>query len=629
MTTTDTLSQSRGVDDHVLGAFQAFLEGLKVNNPGQLVLIQPHFVPEELFDVTTARRGGYTTYPPVGLLYLAAVAKEVNPQIDIRVIDLNHELPRHAQSDQFSYSIWREILFNELQSCDAPHIGVSYMFGTTKPNFVEVCKFIREHFPGVPLLSGGVQATYDYEELLDNDLCDLVVRNEGEVQFKAFLESSIARRAVAIPWGSAFKHEGRVYELGEPPRDVPVEGDIRQFYSLIDVNSYHKYGSLGALSRYTGEDKPFATVLSNRGCRARCTFCTVRDFNGFGVRQRPVESVIEEIKFLVNEKGIKQIDWLDDDLLWDPKRTVELFRGLATEVPGLEWTSSNGLIAVAVTDEIMYWMVKSGLTSFKIGIESGNDKMLHLIKKPTTKPKLREKRQLFKKYPEVFVSANFIIGFPNETFAEMMDSFNFGTELEWDWMSFNVCQPLKGTEMFSAFQELGDDRCDEENYDKTLNPGRSAPMGEVGNQRTEGDGADIHTGWDVFNLPYDVVPTMDQLKEIWFTFNFVGNFLNNLNWGAGGNVPKIARWFEAIHSGFPRDASMCAALVKAHKLLGSEEKATFYQEKFLSIVSESGYWQRRVAEFPELLEFAGVALSATGDQVDKTRVERNWSGGAL
>ena len=166
---------------HLVEAFQEFLEKLPVRVPRRLVLVQPQLVPEELFDQPTARRRGYYNYPPVGLLYLAAVAREVNPQIDIRVIDLNHELCRLSQSDDFSYGMWQELLFDTLQDCDAPHVGVTYMFGTAKQAFIEVSRFIRENFPRVPLLSGGVQASYDYKEVLESDLCDIVFRNEGEL----------------------------------------------------------------------------------------------------------------------------------------------------------------------------------------------------------------------------------------------------------------------------------------------------------------------------------------------------------------------------------------------------------------------------------------------------------------
>ena len=592
---------------HHADAFHEFVEGLTIPNPRQLVLINPPLIPEDVFDPMIAKNKGYYAYPPVGLLYIAAVAREVNPQINVGVIDLNYELLRRSQSDDFTYRFWQELLRETIESCDAPHVGMTCMFGATKEPFLQISKWFRDHYPEIPLLAGGVQATYDFQELLSGNYCDILFRKESELQFKAFMDRCVGLSPHDIPLGSAFQLHGQVYELGEPDQDVPIEWDIQPFYSLIDIENYYKVGSLAAFSRYTGEDKSFATVLTNRGCRARCTFCTVRDFNGFGIRQRPVEGVVEEIKFLVREKGIRQIDWLDDDLLWDPQRTIALFKGLATEVPELEWICNNGLIAAAITDEIMYWMVQSGMKAFKIGIESGNDKMLHEIKKPTTKRKLRDRRVLFAKYPEVFVSANFIIGFPNETFEQMMDTYNFANELEWDWSSFYICQPLKGTEMFSAFQALGDDRCEVESYDKTLNPGRAAARGEFGYQFKEGEQI-ILTGKDVFNLPKDAVPSNDQMKEIWFTFNLITNFLNNLNFAPGGNPSKMVRWLESISQAYPYDASIAAALVRGYRLLGDQAKFGLYQKKFETILSESVYWQRRVQEFPELLEFVEPAV---------------------
>ena len=603
---------------HNADAFQEFMDGLAISDPRQLILINPSLVPEEVFDTATARKKGYYAYPPVGLLYIAAAAKEVKPQIDVRVIDLNYEILRCSQSDDFTYGVWRELLRDAIESCDVPHIGVTCMFGATKPVFIQTTKWIREHYPEVPLLVGGVQATYDFDELLQENYCDIVFRKESELQFRAFMERCVDQTSRAIPWGSAFRLHGQVYQLGEPTEDVPIDGDIRPFYSLIDIQNYHTVGSLAAFSRYNGVDKPFATVITNRGCRARCTFCTVRDFNGFGIRQRPVESVVEEIRFLVRQHGIRQIDWLDDDLLWDPKRAIELFKRIASEVPELEWICNNGLIAAAITDDIMYWMVQSGMKAFKIGIESGNDKILHEIKKPATKKRLRAGRVLYREYPEVFVSANFIVGFPNETLAQMMDTFNFANELQWDWSSYYICQPLKGTEMFSAFQDLADDRTEVESYDKTLNPGRSAARGEFGYQFPDG-AQTILTGRDVFNLPQDAVPSDDQIKEIWFTFNLVTNFLNNPNFAPGGHPSKIVNWFECIAHAYPYDASMAAALCKGYGLLGEETKSAFYRRKFESILSESAYWQRRVQEFPELLQFAETVYMSSGGHVGSAR----------
>lgn len=582
-----------------LKAFESFKASLKVPRPKEILFINPQLVPEEVFDPIIARNRGYYAFPPVGLLYLASVVQKVDPKIKVKILDLNYEILKSAQEEGFSYSIWEKYLEDYLQTCEDPFIGVTCMFGASKSLFLQVTRWIRERYPRIPILGGGVQATYDAIEFLEKDCCDIVFRREAEEQFQTFLEN-ILGRTQELPSGAAFKVQEKIYELEISAGDRPIDEDIRPFYELIDVEDYYRFGSLAAFSRYNGAEKPFATVLSNRGCRARCTFCTVRDFNGFGVRQRPVQHVIDEIKFLVQEKGIRQIDWLDDDLLMDPVRTVELFKGLATQVPELEWICNNGLIAAAVNEEIMDWMVRSGLKAFKIGIESGNDEMLHKIKKPTTKPKLRRAREIFAKYPEIFVSANFIIGFPHENFQQMLDTYDFACELKWDWSSFYICQPLKGTEMFSIFREMGDERTEIESYDKTLNPGRAAARGEFGYQFKTDDS--ILTGRDVFNLPRDVIPSQEQIKEIWFTFNLVANFIDNPNFAPGGSPQKIIRWFESIADSYPNDASMCAALARGHKLMGNRERFEFHQNKFNSLVSKFPYWQRRVKEFPELLE---------------------------
>ena len=586
--------------------FQQFMAQLAIPNPQQLILINPPQVPEAAFDPLVARNRGYYAYPPVGLLYIAAVAKEVNPNIDVRLLDLNYELLYQSVLPDFTYQFWHELLHDTLATCEAPYVGITCLFGATKQPFLQVSQWLRQHYPEVPILAGGVQATYDFQELLRDNYCDIVFRNEAELQFRAFMQRCTGQDPEALPWGSAFRYQGGVYELDAPTEEVPVEWDIRPYYDLIDIEHYHEVGSLAAFSRYNGAEKRFATVLSNRGCRARCTFCTVRNFNGFGVRGRSVEDVIDEIKYLVRDKGIHQIDWLDDDLLWNPSRALALFQGLAREVPELEWICNNGLIAAAITDELMYWMVQSGLQAFKIGIESGNEAMLHAIKKPTTKRQLRQRRQLFQQYPEVFISANFILGFPHETFGQMLDTYDFANELQWDWSSFYICQPLKGTEMFSAFQALGDDRCAVEHYGKTLNPGRAAARGEFGYHFTDGSES-IRTGREVFTLPRDIVPSQEQLKEIWFTFNLVTNFLQNPNFAPGGNPHKIVRWFDAIAQAYPYDASMAAALVRGYRLLGDEAKRAAYQQQFVALLAASAYWQRRVQEFPELLAFADVS----------------------
>ena len=572
----------------------------------ELILIAPMQVPEPFFDPEVAQKSGYFNYPPVGLLYIAAVARKIKPNIEIHLLDLNFEMLKNANknSGSFSYGFWENRLLEVIKNCKNPLIGISCMFDVNKETFVEISQFIHDHFPGAPLIGGGVQATYDYKELLSEHGFNMVFRKESEEQFSVFLANLLLDNGSAKPCGVAFSYEGEIHTLGEPSGEVPVDIDIRDVYSLIPIEDYYNYGGLAVFSRYNGKEKPFATVLTNRGCRAYCTFCTVRDFNGKGVRARDVESVIDELKFL-REKGVKQIDWLDDDLLWDRSRTLHLLKRMTEELPDMEWISNNGLIAAAIDEDLMEWMVRSGLKALKVGIESGNDSMLKKIKKPTSKRKLMMASALFRKFPTVFYSGNFIVGFPEETFGEMMDSYTFARTLKWDWASFYIFQPLVGTEIYSVFKDLGDDLLKLDNANKALNPGRLAERGEFGKNFNKNEKG-MAFGRDIFSLPRDLVPDHKQLNEIWFTFNFETNFVNNPNFESGGNVEKLARWFHSIFAGYPHDASMAAALAKCYRLMNDGGNEKKYSQKTEDIINSSDYWKNRLNEFPEILEMAGI-----------------------
>jgi radical SAM superfamily enzyme YgiQ (UPF0313 family) len=596
--TTHPLESDMAEGDRAVENYQKFLGRFKPIK--ELVLIAPMQVPEPVFDIEVAKGAGYFNYPPVGLLYIASVAKHVDPDIKIHLIDLNLEMLQKANGENFSYDFWKLRLSNVLTDAKSAYVGISCMFDVNKETFIEISQYIKDEFPSIPVLAGGVQATYDYEELLKNFGFDLVFRKESELQFSNFISNVNKADFSSWPKGAAFIHDQQIMTFGEPDQETPVEFDIRDAYSLIPIEDYYKVGGLAVFSRYNGIKKPFATVLSNRGCRAYCTFCTVRDFNGKGIRARSVESVIDELKFLW-EKGIRQIDWLDDDFLWDKERTLHLLKRMTEEVPDIEWISNNGLIAAAINEEIMEWMVRSGLKAVKVGIESGNDAMLKKILKPTSKRKLLMSSELFKKYPQVFYSGNFILGFPNETFQEMMDSYNFARKLDWDWASFYICQPLVGTAMYSIFKDLGEDS----DSNKALNPGRLAQRGEMG-VKFKNKTDDILYGRDIFNLPPSTIPSRDQLNEIWFTFNLMANFLDNRNYRSGGNVEKLIKWYESIFAGYPHDASMAAALAKGYRLTHQAETAKTYQQTFEKILSSSGYWQKRVKQFPEISEMAGL-----------------------
>ena len=186
-----------------------------------------------------------------------------------------------------------------------------------------------------------------------------------------------------------------------------------------------------------GIEVPYATVFSRRGCRARCTFCAVRNFHGKGVRVRGIEGVVDEMAYLRDHYGVRHFDWLDDDLLYDRDGAVALFGAIERRLPDVTWAANNGLIAAAVTAEILEAAQASGCIGYTVGLESGNSEVLRQIRKPTSLPRFFAFAELSQHYPKMFVSVNFILGFPEERFGQMVDSFNAAVGARLDWNRFS------------------------------------------------------------------------------------------------------------------------------------------------------------------------------------------------
>ena len=364
--------------------------------------------------------------------------------------------------------------------------------------------------------------TADPERLLNEGLADLVFSHEGERTIES-LYNYLRGQRNELPVNLSFLDvEGNLLQTSmETAGEVDL--DIKDEYTKIQIGDYHKFGSLSNFSRMEGVDVPFAPVLSRRGCRARCSFCGVRNFNGANVRVRDVDGVVAEMEHLHKAHGINHFDWLDDDLLFDRGAALELFGKMSERLPDITWEANNGLIAAAITPEIMDAMQDSGCMGFKIGLESGNATVLRQIHKPTNLSKFYTFAELSHKYPKMFVAVNFILGFPDELFEQQMDSFKAALKAKLDWNNFYMYQHIKNTELYKTYGGLGEEYKGSEhgkdNQEPYINPVRAGAF-----KNYQFDGGLVY-GYDVIEISNATVPYRDQLKEIWFTFNYVANFL--------------------------------------------------------------------------------------------------------
>ena len=490
----------------------------------RVLMITPPDGEAELFRVQTAKRRRYPNYPPYGSAVLATNMRRLG--IDVEILNLNHEVLKAAylcnDPDTFDFdAVWRDCVKESIESFEPDLVSVTCMFTMTHLSLKRVCEYVSEFDTAISI--GGVHVTNDVDRVLDDiPAVKFAFIREGDLAIKRFM-SVVSGDADPATLGQVVVNEAatdtRIHLRAE---SQPTADDLNIIpaYDLIRIEELSQFGVIGNFHGFKPKETKFATCLSNRGCRAQCTFCSVRNFNGKAVRQRTVENVLDELQHLKEEYGIGHITWLDDDLLKDHKRTIELFNGMVARGLDMTWDATNGVIAASCTEEVVAAMAESGCIALNIGMESGNPEILKQVKKPGTVKNFVKAAEVLRKYEQIHARVFLMLGFPGETLGQINDTINVAREMDLDWCGITILQPLPNTPI----------------YDSMVEQGLIEPVGSANTRFNSGgygkqDQVDMglrlasQNFEDAFrSINMDAIPAAEQLDDIWFFMNYHLNF---------------------------------------------------------------------------------------------------------
>lgn len=586
--------QYQQADNRELAEYTAMLrEKYPLNN--KVLFIQPPQFILDSFNYKVAREKGCYAYPPTGLQCLAKALSD--RKLEINILDLNYQLlKRVIEDDSYNYLHWLELL-DEYLNKNSPSIIVvtcisiyTDVFKPTHP-LTSLLEHLRKKDDSI-IIAGGPIATNEYKNYLMKDLCHFVIKREGENKIKYLLDYLFGNESCNTPTtGIHFKFKNNIVETKGEEDVVILKGNLIDTYKYVPIEDYNNVGSLNPFSRMTGQDKRFTGIQLNRGCRANCRFCGVVEFMGRGLRQYPVTDLLEEMHYLITERGIRHFEILDDDFLGYgtfKDGCITLLKEMVKfhKKYGTTWAAGNGLIAVSLTEDVLNLMRDSGCVGFRVGIESGNEEMLKQMRKPVSLPLLRKTGRMLLKYPEMFVAGNFIIGlFGEETFGEILDTFRFACEINLDWAAF------------TTFQFTSEDTILAENLlSKKKVATDFIPTKDTSNREIL-ENCEGVSGPDIFNISKETIPSPEQIKHIWFTFNLVANYINNKNLKPNGGPAKFVSWVEAVQVVYPDNPYMPLFAGISHVLLGNNELANKNLEKAKQNLTVSKYWENRFNQF--------------------------------
>jgi radical SAM superfamily enzyme YgiQ (UPF0313 family) len=521
----------------------------------KILLINPPDANKSTFDFDSAKRKRNSDYPPYGLLIVGRHL--LNNGYEVEILNLHHEVSKKCvetkNNIEFNFeNFWKQTLWKKIKEFNPDLLSISCLFSVTHNSYKDVCielknkKSLEENnLEKMPLVSGGVHISHDPENILKEiTSIDIALLNEAELSFVNLLNYQNKKtniESLSMTYIRESNSEFIKIDVDGRPKHLDLE--IIPAYELIKVEEYSKYGTIGSWSAFRKNVK-IGTVLSNRGCRAQCTFCNVRIFNGVGVRQRSLKSVEEELYLLKNKYGIDHISWLDDDLLKDEKRAIELFNMMVKKNLQNSWDATNGLIAHSITkDGVVEAMGESGCIGCYIGIESGNRDILTKIKKPGTIETFIKAADKLNQFKKINSRGFLIIGFPEENISKIFDTINLAERMDLAWFNLTILQPWKKTPIFDLMTEsnLVGKREGQLNFEierenslmddlksGEFNVNNSDPTYHIGEfslqRKIEKIGKILKPFKKITEFKMSDVPKPDELDDIWFYINYRLNF---------------------------------------------------------------------------------------------------------
>lgn len=213
--------------------------------------------------------------------------------------------------------------------------------------------------------------------------------------------------------------------------------------------------------------KKMGTVLTAKGCVARCTFCHRWDK---GYRAIPVDDIIHAIRELKRRYNVGFIQFSDDNFGSDRRQLQEFIRAIKAE--DVLYTV-GGVRVRSVTPQILRDLRDSGCVSLYYGMESGSPAILEVMEKKAT---LEDNRNAARWTHEagLYTIFQLVLGMPGECDRTIQETIEFLKEATARFdespinrMSINYIQALPGTPVyeFARYKGLiGKSLADEERY---------------------------------------------------------------------------------------------------------------------------------------------------------------------
>jgi radical SAM superfamily enzyme YgiQ (UPF0313 family) len=392
-----------------------------------------NILPEKLRKKSNNGRIEIMAFPPLGIQTLAPVLRQRGHEVIL--FDTCHPEMQEEHIEQAVKEKGPDV------------IALSYLSTTSYLVMKSMAARLNKAAPDTPIIIGGPHATVNHDKILEEvDYITCAGRGEGEELLPEYLENIDNPGKVD---GLTWKSNGEVVVNPDRP--------------LLDDLDKYPYPDRKSLPIEYIESMPldvpavlsldrFCTMQTTRGCPFRCIYCDIPNLCQGRWRYRSPEHVLGEMQQL-NDEGYRSIYLTDDHFLMKRSRIEAICNGIIDRKLEFNWGCEGRVDSMAVQEFPL--MVKANCNFLAFGVEAGTQKVLDRLDKNQTLEQIEKAVRQAKKDGIATAHGFFLIGSPDETEEDIVESFKFAARLKLDTFGFNRLCAYRGTPLWKEYVDRG------------------------------------------------------------------------------------------------------------------------------------------------------------------------------
>jgi tRNA-2-methylthio-N6-dimethylallyladenosine synthase len=217
----------------------------------------------------------------------------------------------------------------------------------------------------------------------------------------------------------------------------------------FSVNSWEKGKDYSLDTEFThGSPSAFVNII--KGCDKFCSYCVV-PFTRGREKSRSLDEIVNDVARMVQYQGIQEVTLLGQNVNSYGKHRGETLGQLIQElnrIEGLELIRYTTSHPYDITDDLIqaHRDCRKLAPHLHLPIQSGSNTVLQrMLREYTREHYMDLVAEVRKARPDMVITTDIIVGFPNETEAEFQDTLRLLEEVQFDFIYAYKFSVRKGT----------------------------------------------------------------------------------------------------------------------------------------------------------------------------------------